>query len=124
MVLSIRRQAFLSTVKAIGIAAEKCINEELYQSAVEMQRYAKLTAPWTDRTGNARRTLTGAFVSETYGMKEVYIVGRMEYSPKLELGFSGRYSVLLPTLLHLAMPSYRRVAKRLSAIGGSVHVHS
>lgn len=65
-----------------------------------MEEYAKANAPWQDRTGNARRTLTGfgKWSGEDEGMFRIGVAGQMPYSPKLELGFSGRYSILQPTV--------------------------
>ena len=71
--------------------------------AQEMESYAKQNAPWTDRTGNARRTLFGlnTFGSDDAGDSSVYYIGvggAMPYSPELELRHRGKYAILHPTL--------------------------
>lgn len=87
--------------------------------ADQMKLYAQLTAPWTDRTGNARRTLTG--VSGMNGQKcEAVIAGQMPYSPNLELSYGGRYSVLYPTALFFAGAVFEDVGERVKKGGGMV----
>lgn len=66
--------------------------------AEQMESYAKQNAPWTDRTGNARRTLSGFVVSDDAGSLLIGVAGHMPYSPKLELFYGGRYSILAPTV--------------------------
>lgn len=62
-----------------------------------LETHAKQTAPWTDRTGNARQTLFSASeLAET--VVRLYLSHGMEYGVYLELGFQGRYAVILPTL--------------------------
>lgn len=64
----------------------------------QMEAYAKQNAPWTDRTGNARRTLSGFVESDGAGSLLIGVAGHMPYSPKLELFYGGRYSILVPTV--------------------------
>lgn len=65
----------------------------------EMEEYARQSAPWQDRTGNARRTLTGFCQHDEEKSKSlcVGVAGQMSYSPNLELGYGRRYAVLTPT---------------------------
>ena len=68
-----------------------------------MVNSAKQNAPWTDRTGNARRTIFGlnAFGNETIGDESVYYIGvcgSMPYSVSLEKGHGGKYAILEPTV--------------------------
>jgi hypothetical protein len=62
-----------------------------------LETHAKKTAPWTDRTGNARQTLFS--VSElAEDVVRLYLSHGMEYGVYLELRHAGRYAVILPTL--------------------------
>lgn len=85
--------------------------------ADEMEKTAKRDAPWTDRTGNARRTLAGV---NTFGEGEdsekyhIGICGQMSYSPKLEKGFGGRYAVLMPTLRNYRETALDRIRDVIS----------
>lgn len=65
--------------------------------AAKMAAYAKQTAPWTDRTGNARQSLTGIAVKTATGIV-IYLAGLMSYSIFLEVANGGRYQVILPTM--------------------------
>ncbi len=80
--------------------ADIAVDNYFGESAAMLQAYAKQNAPWRDRTGNARRTLKGTSFGFHFGKKCVSIVGRMYYSPDLELSYGGRYSILFPTILN------------------------
>ena len=66
--------------------------------AEEMEAYAKQNAPWTDRTGNARRTLSGFVMQEDESTLLIGLAGHMPYSPQLELNYAGKYKIILPTV--------------------------
>lgn len=60
--------------------------------------YAKETAPWTDRTGNARsglRTEVEWIPKVSYSM---FLFHTMSYGIWLEIRWGGKYAVILPTL--------------------------
>lgn len=86
--------------------------------AGEMEDYAKRNAPWTDRTGNARRTMTGFAGWDEGGNLLVGISGHMPYSPKLELHYGGRYAILVPTVDAYAPTILDAVARAVTAQGG------
>lgn len=73
-------------------------------AAANMEQYAKANRPWTDRTGNARRTLEGRFERGSFGsgVDSVGIVGHMPYSVHLELLHGQKYAILYPTVNALA----------------------
>lgn len=69
-------------------------------AAQELEADAKQSAPWTDRTGRARRTLSGFSQTEP-GDRDTFYVGvsgAMPYSPALELLHGKRYAVLAPVV--------------------------
>ncbi len=87
--------------------------------AAEMETSAKQNAPWTDRTGNARRTLAG-FVRQTgEDTLLIGIAGHMSYSPKLELYYNGRYAILLPTVDLYAPRIMEAVVSAALSMGGA-----
>lgn len=67
--------------------------------ATELEAEAKQTAPWTDRTGQARQGLTGRH--EVNGMTlTISLFHTKDYGPFLELG-TGKmppYPAVLPTM--------------------------
>lgn len=102
MELKIDTASFLDTVERIKRAVDEMTDEAFEACAQQMESYAKLNAPWQNRTGNARRSLTGVTSLEPLGVKEAAITGGMEYSPSLELEHDGRYSILFPTVTGFA----------------------
>ena len=76
---------------------------EIYGNSAgqKMEAHAKANAPWTDRTGKARQTITGG--GEWHGNKmRCYVAGNMDYSIWLELANEKRYAILHPTLLAMS----------------------
>jgi len=65
--------------------------------AVEAEQTAKANAPWTDRTGDARKLLKGEVIDdgETLGVR---LLHRVEYGKHLETANDGRYAILKPTI--------------------------
>ena len=88
--------------------------------AADMEHYAKRNAPWTDRTGNARRTLTGFVVSEDEDTMLIGLAGMMHYSPKLELNYGGRYAIIVPTLDSYAPRLMDAVVQSALKLGGVI----
>lgn len=84
----------------------------------QMEWQAKRNAPWTDRTGNARRTMTGFAGWDEGGNLLVGISGHMPYSPKLELRYGRRYAILVPTVDAYAPTILDAVARAVTAQGG------
>ncbi len=107
-----REKLSLMTLK---VRADNAIDGVFASSAQTLEGDAKLNAPWTDRTGNARRTLTGECICQPLSLKKVSIIGKMHYSPKLELFYGGKYSILFPTVLKNADGILRDV---VNAVGG------
>ena len=74
---------------AIGLYADT--------AAKRMEGEAKINAPWTDRTGNARNSIRGDF--DWQGSKAVITLsGNMDYSVWLELAHGKKYAILKPTI--------------------------
>ncbi len=79
--------------------------------ALRAEAYAKINAGWTDRTGNARGSLT-AMAFNSKGHHEIVLFHNMPYGIWLEIRFAGRYSVIIPTIRHEA-PEYFETAREL-----------
>jgi hypothetical protein len=62
-----------------------------------MENNAKEYAPWTDRTGNARQTLTSR-AEERPDAVILYLRYGVEYGKALEYGYGGRYAIIGGTL--------------------------
>lgn len=84
--------------------------------AQQMQNEMRNTAPWTDRTGNARSGLFG--VAERMG-KDVVVIylshgHTVQYGKWLELARGGRYATIMPTMQR-NLPEIERRLKELLA---------
>ena len=82
--------------------------------AAEAEQYAKDNAPWTDKTGDARKLLKGYVIDEE-GVLGFGIAHRKEYGKYLETANSGKNAILKPTVEHLRQRFFE-AAK--SAFGG------
>ncbi len=96
--------------------ADGTVDRVFIDSAMEVEAAAKLNAPWTDRTGNARRTLSGTPELENFGKKQLRLIGKMDYSVKLELFYDGRFSILFPTILDMHRGILDNVALALEEV--------
>lgn len=70
------------------------------QRAQAMEQWAKANAPWTDRTGAARRGLH-ATVQESPGVIAQIIISHdpnLDYPIWLEIANGGRYAIIAPTI--------------------------
>ena len=120
MELKIDVEKYLRIVEEIKKAADELTDEAFTICAGEMEQYAKRNAPWHDRTGNARRTLTGVTALEPLGVKEAAIIGQMPYSPELELCHEGRYSILFPTVTGFAPNLFGYIAGFTGELGAYI----
>lgn len=64
-----------------------------------VESYMKTNAPWTDRTSNARNGLAAKALSE--GSTHVIVAfHQMPYGPWLEVSNSGKYRIIIPTIIN------------------------
>lgn len=79
-------------------AIRSAILQLAQQRAPQIEAWMKANARWTDRTGNARQTLTAE--AELLGMDAVQITlaHGVDYGIFLELAHGGRWAVIGPAL--------------------------
>jgi hypothetical protein len=77
---------------------------------------AKINAPWTDRTTNARNGLT-AGAGKANGVHFIVLAHRVPYGIWLEIRWSGKYSIILPTLQEYAPTVMKGFEKLLDRYG-------
>jgi hypothetical protein len=85
---------------AIGKYGERALDAvfDLAQYfAAKIETWAKVHAPWTDRTGNARQGLTARVFREATAITLI-LFGAVSYQIWLELKNGGKYAVILPAL--------------------------
>lgn len=65
--------------------------------AKNLEGYAKEHRPWTDRTGDARKRLTG-YVTEIPNGYRINLAHGVDYGIWLELAMEKRFAILEPTV--------------------------
>lgn len=69
----------------------------LERKAPDVESHMKVNAPWTDRTGNARQGLAAQAFREDDNMG-IVLYHQVPYGYFLEVRWSGRYAIILPTI--------------------------
>ena len=83
-------------------------------AARKLENDAKLRAPWTDRTGQARQRLT-AYVTELQsGICEITVAHGVSYGVFLELAHEKRFATIMPTIQRLSP----EIMKGFNILGG------
>lgn len=97
---------------------EKRIAAATHAFAPRAEAYLKRTAPWTDRTTNAR---SGLFARpDVRGLSSRIILGHgVDYGIWLEISNSGAYAVIIPAIPVLG-PQYIKLAARLVFVDRSI----
>ena len=74
---------------------------ELYinSAASQLQGEMKKDAPWTDRTGEARRRLTATTSKEQNYVYVITLAHGVNYGVYLELAHEKKYAIIQPTIL-------------------------
>ena len=93
---------------AVGVLAE--------QGATKLQSSAKKNAPWTDRTGEARRRLSGTAKPILKGWR-ITLAHGVSYGIYLELSHERRFAIIQQTIDRVGygeiMPAFNRFIDRL-----------
>jgi hypothetical protein len=76
---------------------EAAIAIKLQTEATEVQDYMKQHAPWTDRTGQARRSLNTS-VGRTNTGYRITLAHGVDYGIWLELAHEKRFAIIEPTI--------------------------
>lgn len=84
-------------IAAYGVALVTHVHEVLEEMAREMEQYAKDNAPWNNRTGDARAGLK-AEVDAHLTTPSLVLMHTIEYGVWLEIRWSGRYAIIMPTI--------------------------
>lgn len=95
-----------------GGQIKKVVHDLMDVTFNEMVTFAKTNAVWTDRTGNARNSITSEDLSSGDVVKFYLTIG-VDYGIWLELANDGKYRILQPTLT-IYEP---RIMKLLESVG-------
>lgn len=77
-----------------------------------IENWMRANAPWTDRTGNARRALHTDY-DEAGRVFTLWIAHGMDYGIYLELRFAGQYAIIGPAIDHFAPQIMAELQRRL-----------
>lgn len=92
---------------------------EYKKSATELETIMKTGAPWADRTGQARSTLS-ATVENDAGIVSIILAHGVEWGKWLELIQNGRFAIVGPTLeRHARRVTYNAIRRIRYARKGS-----
>lgn len=67
-------------------------------SALKLEAHAKDKAPWTDRTGEARKRLKGTVERKSLTVFRIKLAHGVDYGKWLELAHSKRFAIIAPTI--------------------------
>lgn len=84
-------------LRAFDSQAAKGIALGMKWGESKAEQYARVNAPWEDRTGNARNGLSARY-SHSGKTHRLILFHRMDYGIWLETRFSGRFAIIVPTL--------------------------
>jgi hypothetical protein len=76
---------------------ETAIYLKLETEAKSLEDYSKQHAPWTDRTGQARRSLNASIATITNGYR-ITLAHGVDYGKWLELAHEKRFAIVMPTI--------------------------
>lgn len=79
--------------------SEQAISTLCQTGALEMESYAKLHRPWTDRTGQARQRLTGRVDHLVQTQWTITLSHGVDYGIWLENAHEQKYAIVKPTVL-------------------------
>lgn len=104
---------------ALGKAIERQYADELLrrirrlmaEAAPQAEAHMKTTAPWRDRTGQARKLLMAQTVDDGDHIT-LYLIHGAAHGIWLELRYGGKYAVIVPTTHEFAA----RIRTRLQGI--------
>lgn len=93
------------------------IHAVMEYQATKALAHMKTTAPWTDRTGNARNGLGSAVEWEPRKSHAIRLFHRMWYGIFLETRWAGKYAIILPTIQKFAPDTMRLLEKMFRRLG-------
>jgi len=96
--------------------------EKIIVGAIELNAdrglaFARKTAPWTDRTTNARNGLFTKTTHDPFKEHRIIISHSVPYGIWLEIRQQGKYAVIVPTLKKMGADTMKTIAKGLERLG-------
>ena len=95
--LTLEEDTLTPTIRSLPRIIDKIIATTLNYFEPKMENYAKLNAEWTDRTGNARNGLAARSGADGK-TRFIVLFHQVPYGIWLEVRFSGKYAIIMPTI--------------------------
>ncbi|QGJ90058.1 hypothetical protein HWC80_gp017 [Mycobacterium phage Indlulamithi] len=106
--------ALANSIQQHDLKVKRVIAGQFLYAKDEAVGFAKLNAPWTDRTGNARAGIHGDVKVINQGEAfELLLAHTVYYGIWLEVRFSGRYAILMPTINYIGALLLQRIASSI-----------
>jgi hypothetical protein len=82
-----------------GLEARTLVATKVYAqtAANNLESYAKQNAPWTDRTGMARKSIAGSISDIPHGVR-ITLAHGVDYGIWLELAHEKKFATIAPTI--------------------------
>lgn len=119
-------------VRALDPKISEGVRAIMEYQAPQCQNYMRENAPWEDQTGNARnglfaqaystggggrgRDAGGRFTAGSTAAHGIVLYGSVPYQIWLEVRFSGRYAIIVPTVERKGPDVMRMVNKLLARL--------
>lgn len=108
---------FQKNIEEYDKRVKRMIASEFIWAEAESVRYAKQNAPWTDDTGNARAGLFAKARPINGGESfELLLAGSVPYQIWLEVRWSGKYAIIMPTLNVVGAQMISHIADRIGRL--------
>lgn len=87
----------LNGIAAVDKKAQAAVEMYAKHQAKSLESYAKKNAPWTDRTGMARKSLSATTSKRSNGIR-ITLAHGVDYGLWLELAHEKRFAIVKPTI--------------------------
>jgi hypothetical protein len=105
-------------LEKLGPETDGKIHAVVSYQATKAESHMRTTAPWTDRTGNARSGLTAIAEWNPGESHIIRLFHRVTYGIWLEVRWAGKYAVILPTVQRFGPDTMRMLQGLFSRLGG------
>ena len=87
-------------LKTFPMKLERAVVGAVEFHSTKAEAWARVSARWTDRTSNARNGLFTKTVHVPFVSHSIVVAHTVPYGVWLEVRWSGRYAVIIPTVKH------------------------
>jgi hypothetical protein len=111
-------EKIMNFVKETDAQVKRVITGQFMYHSDLATAHAKVNAPWTDQTGNARSGLnSGVSIGLNQDFWELYVAHSVFYGIYLETRFSGKYQIIAPTILFIGKLIIDRMSSAFDKMG-------